>query len=98
MGFRLVLTFLWVAIFFLLAEIFVAKNGISDYLHLRELCRQTRERNQEIMDENRELSQEIRLLRNNKDYMGRMVRKRLHYVADDEVIYVFPDAGHETGE
>jgi hypothetical protein len=38
------------------------------------------------------------LLKENADYRMKMVRERLHYVAGDEVIYVFPDTAQDTGE
>ncbi len=36
-----------------------------------------------------ELSQQIRLLQNDKSYMEQLIRQRLNYVKENEVLYVF---------
>lgn len=46
-----------------------------------------------------ELSKEIRELTSNPDYQRQVVRERMNYVGEDEVLYVFPQAGAaETSE
>jgi len=98
MTYRIVLGFLWLVIVFLLAELFVADNGVPDYVHLRTLYQEKKEENREVKADNRRLSREIALLKENADYRMKMVRERLHYVAGDEVIYIFPDTAQDTGE
>ncbi|MFP4168682.1 MAG: FtsB family cell division protein [Desulfonatronovibrionaceae bacterium] len=98
MTYRVVTGFLWIVIVILLAELFVADNGVFDYLHLRSLYEDKKEENRCLQEENRRLSREIELLRNDARYRMKMVRERLHYVAGDEVIYVFPDADQDTGD
>lgn len=39
---------------------------------------------------NQELSREIRLLQTDAAYIERVIRKRFHFVRDNEVMYLFP--------
>lgn len=41
---------------------------------------------------NLSLSREIRLLQSDDKYIEKMIRKRLNFVRDNEVVYLFPDA------
>lgn len=38
------------------------------------------------------LSREIRLLQSDDRYVEKMIRKRLNFVRDNEIVYLFPDA------
>ncbi len=48
--------------------------------------------------ENIDLSNEIRLLKSDEDYIEKMIRQRLHYVRDNEILYLFTDTPPITGE
>lgn len=43
----------------------------------------------DIQKKQAELSQEIKLLQTDKDYIERSIRERLNYVRENEVLYVF---------
>ena len=43
-----------------------------------------------------ELSLEIRLLQTDPAYMEKIIRQRLNYVRNDEILYLFDDAGEEN--
>ncbi len=49
-----------------------------------EQCRQ-------LDEANRLLSREIRLLQTDKAYMEKMIRERLHYLRENEILYLFGD-------
>ncbi len=40
-------------------------------------------------EENMRLSKKIRLLQSNDAYVEKMIRQRLHYVRDNEILYLF---------
>jgi len=45
----------------------------------------------ELEQENATISREIRLLRQDDGYMEKMIRHRLNYVRDNEVLYLFSE-------
>ena len=45
-----------------------------------------------IEAENRSLSRDIRLLQTDERYVEKMIRQRLHYVHENEVLYLFGDS------
>lgn len=73
--------------------------GSTGLVEYRELKGQYAELQKELTDintENLALSQEIRLLQSDNQYIEKMIRQRLHYVRDNEVLYLFDDS-RETG-
>lgn len=64
-------------------------------MEYRELKQQYAELEKQLADVNTEnlaLSQEIRLLQSDNQYVEKMIRQRLHYVRDNEVLYLFGDS------
>lgn len=64
-------------------------TGLVEY---RDLKRQHAALLAEISNldaENRALSKDIRLLQSDSQYMEKMIRQRLHYMRDNEVLYLF---------
>ncbi len=51
-------------------------------------------------EENDDLSNEIRLLKSDDAYVEKMIRQRLHYVRQNEILYLFTDkpVGQKNGE
>lgn len=45
--------------------------------------------------ENRSLSRDIRLLQTDERYVEKMIRQRLHYVHENEVLYLFGDSSEK---
>ena len=66
--------------------------GLIVYHKLRQEHAQLETKVQELDKQNLVLSHEIRLLRGDDGYVEKMIRKRLHYVKDNEVLYLFNDA------
>ena len=66
--------------------------GILVYHKLRQEHAQLETQVQELDKHNLALSREIRLLRNDDSYVEKMIRQRLHYVKDNEILYLFHDA------
>ena len=66
--------------------------GILVYHKLRQEYAQLEVQVQELDKSNLALSREIRLLRSDDSYAEKMIRQRLHYVKDNEILYLFHDA------
>jgi len=66
--------------------------GLLVYHKLRQEHVQLEEQVQELDKRNLALSHEIRLLRSDDSYVEKMIRRRLHYVKDNEIFYLFTDA------
>lgn len=66
--------------------------GPTGLLEYRELKKQYSDFEKQIADldaENMALSREIRLLQSDNQYVEKVIRQRLHYVRDNEVLYLF---------
>ena len=67
------------------------ESGAISYNELRERCGNLEERIKRIGEENLALSKEIRLLQSDEKYIEKMIRNRLNFVRDNEILYIFPD-------
>nr|WP_245168168.1 septum formation initiator family protein [Desulfobaculum xiamenense] len=77
---------------FLGYRLLASDQGVFAYVKLREECGRMQDRLAEADRRARDLSREIRLLQFDRDYLKDTIRKRMNYLAQDEVVYVFPDA------
>ena len=66
--------------------------GILVYHKLRQEHAHLEAQVQELDKHNLALSREIRLLRSDDSYVEKMIRQRLHYVKDNEILYLFNDS------
>lgn len=67
------------------------QRGIIAYKELREHCDTLSARIQVLGEEELALSQEIRLLKANDDkYLENLIRNRLNFVRENEILYIFP--------
>lgn len=67
-------------------------NGILAFKDLKEQHAALVAKVAELDRSNVQLSREIRLLQSDNAYVEKMIRQRLHYVRDNEVLYLFNDA------
>lgn len=65
-------------------------SGAIAYEELRTRCEDLEERIQRIADSNLALSKEIRLLQSDEKYIEKMIRNRLNFVRNNEILYIFP--------
>jgi cell division protein FtsB len=65
-------------------------NGLVAYENLANDYKVLNEHIEEIYAENLALSREIRLLQTDSKYIEQVIRKRLNFVKDNEILYVFP--------
>ena len=73
------------------------ENGLIDHGALKEQQLAAEEECRKLDDANRTLSREIRLLQTDDSYMEKMIRERLHYLRDNEILYLFDDADTASG-
>jgi cell division protein FtsB len=69
--------------------------GPTGLLEYRELKQQYAAMDRQVADldaRNMALSREIRLLQADSQYVEKVIRQRLHYVRDNEVLYLFDGA------
>lgn len=74
--------------------------GPGGYLEYRELKREYGALQQEIADldaKNAQLSRDIRLLQTDNKYVEKMVRQKLRYLRDNEIVYLFPAEESQNG-
>ena len=75
--------------------------GPTGLLEYRELKRQYADMERRIADldaGNMAISREIRLLQADNQYVEKVIRQRLHYVRDNEVLYLFDGADRPEQE
>lgn len=65
--------------------------GLIAYRNLKEQHAALEARVAELDKANLDLSREIRLLQSDDKYVEKMIRQRLHYVRDNEILYLFKD-------
>jgi len=65
-------------------------SGAIAYKELRSRCGTLEERIRRIADSNLALSKEIRLLQSDEKYIEKMIRNRLNFVRNNEILYIFP--------
>jgi cell division protein FtsB len=66
--------------------------GVLAYHKLRKEYTELETQVQELDRQNLALSREILLLRSDDAYIEKMIRRRLHYVKENEILYLFGDA------
>ncbi len=75
----------------LIVRLFFGGQSFWVYTELQDRREQLLAEIDEYDEVNRLLSREIRLLQNDSKYMERVIRARLNFVRDNEVLYLFED-------
>ncbi len=73
---------------FLVFKIFDDQSGLPVYKDLKLKIESVQEKVNEIDLRNRQLSSEIRVLKKNDQYVERLIKRELFYVADNELMYI----------
>lgn len=82
----------------LLSRVIWGPTGIVEYRVLKGQLADLRASISNLDAENRALSKDIRLLQSDSQYVEKYVRQRLHYLRDNEVVYIFTEPGHSGGK
>ena len=75
-----------VTLFFLMIW---GQNGLLAFQDLKRQLATLQEQKAELDTRNLQLSQEIRMLKTDKDYQIKMIRQKLRYIRNNEIIYIF---------
>lgn len=73
---------------FLIFKFFDTESGLPAYKELQLKIKTVQERIEDIDGKSRQLSSEIRALKTDVSYMDRLIKRKLFYVADNEIMYV----------
>ena len=95
---RLVLVALLLAInLILLFRLVWSDQGVFAYLELRERYEVLQQKVEAVDAVSLDLSQEIRKLKSDRGYQEKVVRERMNFVKNDELLYIFPDDNAKPG-
>ena len=81
---------------FLALRMGLGDQGLAGYKELDGQHAELEARLQELDEQNILLTREIRLLANDERYVERVIRGRLHYIRDNEILYLFPESASPT--
>jgi len=73
---------------FLVFKIFDDDSGLPVYKDLKIKIDGVQERIDDVDLLNRKVSSEIRILKKNDQYVNRLIKRELFYVADNELMYI----------
>lgn len=86
----LIILILGLADLTLFAKMVWGPSGIIAYRDLKNEYKSLQDRIEKLDKENMALSREIRLLNSDDKYVEKMVREKLRYLRDNEIVYLFP--------
>ena len=66
-------------------------NGLISLQELKKQHSNLQAQKAELDAKNLQLSHEIRLLKNDKSYQEKMIRQKLRYIRNNELVYIFDD-------
>ncbi|MDR2743982.1 MAG: septum formation initiator family protein [Desulfovibrio sp.] len=67
-------------------------TGLLEYRELKNQHAALQKQLEKLDAKNLSLSREIRMLQSDRQYMEKMIRRHLHYVRENEVLYLFDNA------
>jgi cell division protein FtsB len=73
---------------FIVFKIFDEDSGMPVYKDLKNKIESVQEKINDIDFRNRQISSEIRILKKNDQYVNRLIKRELFYVADNELMYI----------
>ena len=73
------------------------ENGLINHATFNQQQRAADAECISLDDENLALSREIRMLQTDNAYVEKMIRERLHYLRDNEILYLFDETDHAAG-
>ena len=88
----IVLVAVWGINLIIFCHMIWGSEGLIAYRELKQKYAAIEAEIAAIDAENRSLSRDIRLLQTDERYVEKMIRQRLHYVHENEVLYLFGDS------
>ena len=77
----------------LLFRLVWSEHGLFAYMNMRSRAAKLTQQLQEIDAKSLELSKEIRRLKSDRAYQEMIIRDRMNYVKENEVLYIFSGRG-----
>ncbi|CCO24389.1 FtsB family cell division protein [Maridesulfovibrio hydrothermalis] len=77
----------------LLMRLGLSEQGVFGYLDLDEKVQALDHKIKVADNRTIELSREIRRLKSDRAYQEKIIRSRMNYVKENELLYIFPDTG-----
>lgn len=65
-------------------------SGVIEYRELKKEYKDLQDRISQLDSDNLALSRDIRLLQSDNKYVEKMVREKLRYLRENEIVYLFP--------
>ena len=81
----------------LLGRLFFSEQGIMGYLALKTESEELSLEIEKINKKNLVLSREIELLNSDTKYLEKVIRSKLNFVKDNEILYLFPTNQTHSG-
>ncbi len=81
----------------LLGRLFFSDQGIMGYFALKAENEEVRLEIEKIKEKNLVLSREIELLNSDSKYLEKIIRSKLNFVKDNEILYLFPNNQTHSG-
>ena len=81
----------------LLGRLFFSDQGIMGYLALKAENEELRLELEKINEKNLALSREIELLSTDAKYLEKIIRSKLNFVKDNEILYLFQNSQTDSG-
>ena len=85
---RIFLFILCIVNIFIMFKIFDEESGLPAYKDLKVKIEGVQEKINDVDFRNRQISSEIRILKKNDQYVERLIKRELFYVADNELMYI----------
>lgn len=82
---------------FLFFRLIWSGQGIFAYFDLKGRHELLREQLKATDRKSLELSREIRRLKNNRSYQEKVIRDRMNFIKENEILYVFPESSGQSG-
>ncbi|WP_027184926.1 FtsB family cell division protein [Desulfovibrio inopinatus] len=81
---------------FLLYGFFLGNDGLFTYLELKEQYRDLTSILEKTHGKCIDLSQEIRWLKSDREFIEKMTRNKMNYLKQNEILYIFPQSSETT--
>ena len=73
---------------YLLYKVTLGKRGIKDYITLKKVKADLAKNIEDLQRENIALSKEIDLIKRNREFQKKIIRKRLYFGEKGEILYI----------
>jgi cell division protein FtsB len=81
---------LFTLVVFLIYTLIWSDQGYLAFRDMRDRSRTLQERQERVEEENMRLSREIRILKQDREHVEKVVKTETHWLEEGEVLYLFP--------